>query len=157
MSVQFQDATGEDEGSLFETAADFFSLLALAAIYAVITFGAAAGERSAVDVQGGQAAGVAASVEPGIFYIAFETAGDSLRVTIIQPTAAGLKQRLYDPRRVDPARAIEEIRNDMAQAGNIKRVRCKLDRQEDRPEALTMFLLLLRSLQADGFVVEAGV
>lgn len=157
MSTQFPDAGGEDEGSLFETAADFFSLLALAAIYAVITFGTAAGERSGVDVKGGQAAGVTASVEPDIFYIAFESAGDSLRITIIQPTTAGLKQHLYDPKRVDPARAVEEIRNDLALAGNIKRVRCKLDRQEDRPEALTMFLLLLRSLQADGFVVEAGV
>jgi len=157
MSELFPRADRENEGSLFETAADFFSLLALAAIYAVITFGAAAGERSAVEVSEGDNAGVTAAVEPNAFYIAFESAGSALRVTIIEPVTASVRQHLYDPGTVEPARVVEEIRGDMSKANAIKKVRCRLDRQEDRSESVRIFLLLLRSLQDDGYIVEAGI
>jgi|SRR5690606_34352598 len=146
----------DDGGGIFETAADFFSLMALAAIFAVITFGSAGQNSQEVGILDGQGGVLQSAAAPDIIYVALERTGDTARATVITPDGS-MNQREFDPRLVDPREIVEYVRTSLARAPNVKKVKCRLDRSEERPEIHSTFLLLLRSLQKDGFTVEAGV
>ncbi len=149
-SSEYKDSYAEhDDTGVFETAADFFSLLSLAIIYMAVIFGLAGGSGELVNVERLSAGGSGATVpfDPTTAFVGILPRESGMLVRLQTPSGEVVLERVW-PITEDGERAsIEWVLATLGGDHKVEKVVCFVSQDEDRGEVHRAFHRMISRLR----------
>lgn len=138
-----------DDAGVFETAADFFSLLSLAIIYMAVIFGLAGGSGDLVNVERLSSGGSGATVpfDPTTAFVGILPRESGMLVRLQTPSGEVLLEQVW-PITEDGERAsIEWVLATLGGDHKVEKVVCFVSQEEDRGEVHRTFHRMISRLR----------
>jgi hypothetical protein len=138
-----------DDASVFETAADFFSLLSLAIVYMAVIFGLAGGSGELVSVERLSAGGSGTTVpfDPTTAFVGFLPRESGMLVRLQTPGGEVVVEREWPITEDGEMASIEWVVATLGDDRKIEKVVCFVSQDEDRGEVHRAFHRLISRLR----------
>jgi hypothetical protein len=139
----------QEEAGVFETAADFFSLLSLAIIYMAVIFGLSGGSGDLMTVTRLAAGGSGATVpfDPTFAYVAVLPERSGMLVRLQTPSGEVVLDRLWPVSDQGETEAISWVLSTLSDDQSVAKVVCHLSPDEDRGSVHRAFNRLVGRLR----------